>query len=387
MMASRNGSGEKVDASNWRSAPFNRWSFHNIEQIIDTQPIAGGSWTASALPPSDSAPRALLLNGLFLRTLGTDAVVARVDGRIVHEWYANGNARHSPHILMSATKAVMGLLAGILEAAGKLQTGALVSDYVPELIGTAYEGATLRHLLDMRAGVVLDDVRQRAYEDAINWDARSPSASGADLQTFFKSLKAPPAEHGGVFRYVSANTDLLGWAMERATGRKIAALLGEHLFGPMGAETAAHITLDRSGLARSSGGLCTTARDFARIGQLMVDAGQAGGRQVVPELLIGDIHGNGDADAWRNGEWGERFAAISRNIRYRSGWYVVDDDPQLLFAMGIHGQNLFIDRKRRLVVAKLSSWGKPIERLPLWFTHIAFGRLQQSVALPPPDIR
>ena len=75
---------------------------------------------------------------------------------------------------------------------------------------------------------------------------------------------------------------------------------------------------------------------------------------------------------------GQQFAAIGKKMRYRAGWYAVDDDPQVLFAMGIHGQNLFINRKRRLVVAKLSSWSKPTERLPLFFTHRAFSRLQRT---------
>jgi hypothetical protein len=64
--------------------------------------------------------------------------------------------------------------------------------------------------------------------------------------------------------------------------------------------------------------------------------------------VISDIENNGDADAWRNGEWGKSFASISTNMRYRSGWYLVDDQPRTMFAMGIHGQNLFIDGRTTL---------------------------------------
>jgi CubicO group peptidase (beta-lactamase class C family) len=68
---------------------------------------------------------------------------------------------------------------------------------------------------------------------------------------------------------------------------------------------------------------------------------------------------------------GDSFAAISRNMRYRSGWYVIDDAPQILFAMGVHGQNLFVDATNGMVIAKLSSQAQPIEPQSIWLTHKA----------------
>ena len=62
---------------------------------------------------------------------------------------------------------------------------------------------------------------------------------------------------------------------------------------------------------------------------------------------------------------------------YRSGWYVVDEEPRRLFAMGIHGQNLFIDAARNLVVAKFSSWPQASSALPFLVTHKAITRLQK----------
>ncbi len=370
--------GNQANDTNWRVAPFNRWSFHNIQKVLTTHQVASGG-RAAEFQADRKKKRGLLLNGLFLRITKTDAVVALLDGRIVYEWYAHGNMKDTPHILMSSTKAVIGLLAGVLSARGKLQLSTPVTDHVQEIAGTLYEGVTLHDLLDMRVDVSFDAGQQRSYDEAINWGDEPRSAAGADLRAFFKSLQVPAAKHGGPFCYVSANTDLAGWAIERATGQTVAELLTEYLWKPMGAESAAHLTVDRAGLARSSGGFCATARDFARLGQLIVDGGSIGGKSVVPKWVIDDIYDNGDAEAWRTGEWGQQFGAIGKKMRYRAGWYAVDDDPQVLFAMGIHGQNLFIDRKRRLVVAKLSSWSKPIERLPLFFTHRAFSRLQRSI--------
>jgi hypothetical protein len=92
---------------------------------------------------------------------------------------------------------------------------------------------------------------------------------------------------------------------------------------------------------------------------------------VVPQGWLDDIAGNGDPKAWREGQWGETFAAISRKMRYRSGWYVIDDEPQILFAMGIHGQNLFVDVDNRVMIAKVSSLNTPIDPQAVWLTHKA----------------
>jgi CubicO group peptidase (beta-lactamase class C family) len=368
----------KADLSNWRSPLHNRWAFRHVDEIIPTAPIENDPSDISELVETNERGGSLLPK-LLLSAIRTDAVVILHNGKLVFEWYARGNNAHTPHILMSATKAVMGLLAGMLHESGDLDLDADVSTYVPEIATMLYQGVTLRHLLDMRTSIILNPEQQRAYEIAANWEPADGGEQGADLSSFLQSLAAPPQAHGGPFSYISANTDLLGLAIERATGQTIAALLSARIWRPMGAEHRAYITLDRKGLARCAGGLCATARDFARFGQLIVDDGRRGTRQVIPAPVISDITDNGDADAWRTGEWGKSFAAISTNMRYRSGWYLVDDQPKTMFAMGIHGQNLFIDRANRIVVAKLSSWKQRIDYVPLWATHRGFGKLQKKL--------
>jgi CubicO group peptidase (beta-lactamase class C family) len=367
-----------ADLSNWRSPRHSRWAFRHIDQIIPTAPIENDPSDISELVEAHERGRGALLAKLLLNAMRTDAVVILRDGKLWFEWYARGNDAHRPHILMSATKAVIGLLAGMLHETADLDLDADVSTYVPEIATTLYRGATIRHLLDMRTRIVIEPEQQRAYGVATNWEPAASDEHGADLVSFLQTLTAPHQAHGGPFSYISANTDLLGWAIERATGQTIAALLTARIWQPMGAEDRACITLDRRGLARCAGGLCATARDLARLGQLIVDDGRRGTRPVIPASVINDIAKNGDADAWRNGEWGKSFASISQNMRYRSGWYLVDDQPKTMFAMGIHGQNLFIDRANRIVVAKLSSWKRHIDYVLLWATHRGFARLQRT---------
>ncbi len=375
-----------ANLSNWRTAPFNRWAFHNIRSILPVAEIenAPGRTLAFAEAPIALDSFALRLpNGSsldlagFLKATATDGIVILHDSRIVYEFYDGGTSKDTPHILMSATKSIVGLIAGILLQRGELDVEAPVSRYVPEIAATAYRGATIRNLLDMRAGVVLDEDQQRAYALATAWEPAAPGTAG--LHAFLAQLPASQADHGGSFSYVSANTDLLGWAIERATGRRFADLASALLWKPMGATEPAYITCDRDGAPRCTGGWCATVRDFARLGQLVLTNGRRGSDAIVPESWIDDIAGNGDATAWREGQWGRSFAAISTSMRYRSGWYVIDDEPQILFAMGIHGQNVFVDRANRIVIAKVSSQNSPIDNQALWLTHKAVPELRRCL--------
>jgi CubicO group peptidase (beta-lactamase class C family) len=376
-----------VTLANWRSAPFSRSAFHNVRSILPVAEIESTENGALALPETPISLEAFtlkLLNGAslnldgFLKTTATDGIVILHDGRIVFEFYDGGTSPRTPHILMSATKSIVGLVTGILHHSGDLDIDSPVSNYLPEIAQTAYRGATIRQLLDMRTGVVLDEDQQRAYATASNWDPVAPGAT-ADLHEFFRQMPAASEDHGGPFSYVSANTDLLGWVIERATGRTFADIVGTLLWKPMGAADGAYVTVDGNGAPRCTGGLCATVRDFARVGQLVLMQGRRGADQVVPKDWIDDIAGNGDARAWREGQWGEAFAAISRKMRYRSGWYVIDDEPQILFAMGIHGQNLFVDPANRMVIAKLSSQNSPIDPQSMWLTHKAVREFSRCV--------
>lgn len=367
----------EADLSNWRTAPFSRGAFRNVGRIVPTAPIR-----ASADPrplPADlqsfaefrlaAEEGAMLRLDEFLGQTATDAFVVLQGGRIVFEFYADGMDAATPHILMSASKSVTGLLAGLLSADGLIDPDAPVSDLVPEVAGSAYRGATLRHLLDMRAGVVLDERELRAYAAASNWDPVSDDERGADLHSFLSATKASARPHGGAFSYVSANTDLLGWALERAAGKSFAELVSERIWIPMGAERDASITLDRSGSPRCTGGISATARDVARLGQLLLERGSRDGKRIVPTDWIEDTVSKGDREAWATGEFAPAFGSMT--MSYRGNWYMIHDAPRTLFAMGIHGQNLFIDLENGIVIVKLSSLGLPIDIRALTLTHRA----------------
>jgi CubicO group peptidase (beta-lactamase class C family) len=143
------------------------------------------------------------------------AMVVLGDGELVYETYRNGMEPNSRHITMSATKAVIGLLTEMLAMDGAIELDVPLTKYVPEIAESPYAGATARHLLDMRVGIVFDEAQKKAYARTAGWEP--PGSEKMGMQAFFSSLRGPAREHGGPFRYHLANTDLLGWALERAT--------------------------------------------------------------------------------------------------------------------------------------------------------------------------
>ena len=350
----------QVTLANWRTAPFSRWAFRHVRELIPTAEIPNDPASVRPLP---EAP--VPVPGFREMAESCDALLALHRGKIVAERYGDGMTATTPHILMSVSKSMLGLLAGILAESGRLDTDAPVSRYVPEIGETVYRGATVRHLLDMRVGILFDEDYLAtsgpiiAYRQATGWNPADPDESPSDLRSFYARLTEADGQHGQRFHYVSTNTDLLAWVIERAAGERYVDLMGRLLWAPAGAERPAYITVDRLGAPRAAGGMCVAARDLARIGQLIVEDGSRDGRQVLPQGWIEDIERAGDPEAWDAGDFAPFFPG--RTMHYRSQCYVLRGEHPLIFGIGIHGQNLYVDRRAEVVVVRLSSRALPLD--------------------------
>ncbi|MEX2649913.1 MAG: serine hydrolase [Alphaproteobacteria bacterium] len=356
----------RVTLANWRNAPFNRWAYRNVRQIVPTVRIRRASevWQLERdIQPIErvaySAPDGAGTTwGAFLAGSYTDGCVVFQRGRIVFERYDNGMAEDDTHILFSVTKSVSATLAGVLVERGQLDPGAPVTRYVPEAKGSAFGTAKVRHVLDMTVGIkFVEDYHDTTgdfarYREATGWNPVQSAKFLNDMRSFLVTLKQE-GKHGEKYHYVSPCSDMLGWIMERASGVRFVELLERELWIPMGAEAQADLTLDPIGAPRTAGGLCTTTRDLARFGQMVLQRGVANGRQVIPGSWIDDFRANGDAKAWARGsKW-------LPGMRYRTKWYVLPGERGAFCGIGIHGQWLTIDPTSAVVIAKFSSDPEP----------------------------
>ena len=351
---------KRVTLSNWRKPPFNRWAFNHVSELVPSAFVRAARHPA----PLEAESRGLGLDEWLEKTFN-DSIVVMKDGKVVFENYADGQSPDVPHIWMSVSKSVLGLVAGVVAGRGQLDVDAPLTELIPELEGSAFAGATVRDALDMRVGIRFDEDYLATggaiieYRKSHLWDPVPVGESATDMRSFLLTLAERDGEHNGRFHYVSPNTDLLGWVLERATGTRYADLVSEVLWQPIGAERDAYITVDRLGAPRCAGGFCATPRDMARIGRLFVTGGRHGGVQVVPERWIDDIVGFDGEDAWRTGDFFDLFDGAT--MHYRSQWYVLRGERPLIFGFGVFGHHVFIDPAADLVVAKCSSQPLPLD--------------------------
>lgn len=361
-----------VSLANWRKPPFNRWAFNHVRELIPTAAIAADTHAAAPVTSLmdlsefhlDYAGQGLGLHDWLANTY-TDGFVILKDGKIVFEHYAEGQSPTLPHIWMSVSKSVLGLVAGIVAAEAGLDLQSQITDVLPELAGMAYQDATIRDALDMRVGILFDEDYLAtggpiiAYRKSHLWDPLSPGEVPSDMRSFFSSLTARDGDHGGKFHYVSPNTDVLGWVLERVSGIRFADLISQYLWQPIQAERDAYITVDRFGAPRCAGGFCAGPRDLAKLGRLFVTDGRAGDKQVVPASWIDDIRQFDGRAAWQAGDFHALFNGA--DMHYRSQWYVQHGARPLVFGVGIFGQHVFIDPAADLVIAKCSSQPLPLD--------------------------
>jgi len=383
----------RVTLANWQDPPFNRWSFKHLRELIPTQRIARGAMSRE-LPRHDAPPA---LHEVAVSRLGsgdstfgsvlddtwTDAVLVLHDGKVVLESYSADMSAPTPHLLMSVSKSIVGCVAGVLATQGHLDTDAPISHYVPEVAGSGYDGASVRDLLDMRTGVAFSEVYQdpdaevRVIERHMGWrplDDENPRGMYAYLATL-----ASEGPHGGPFVYRSADTDMLGWVCERAAGARMAELVSTLIWQPMGAEFDAEVTCDAFGAAVHDGGICATARDLARFGQMLLNHGRVGDTQVVPDEWL--------AKAWRiDSDIRSAFTASDAEPVFPGGWYrnqfwfTPGPSGDVLLCLGIHGQMVLVDRGTRTVAVKLSSWPDPQNVAHLVDTFRAFTAAGRQLA-------
>lgn len=376
-----------VTLANWQDPPFSRWGFQHVRELIPTARIARGDGPVAPFP---SSPRDL--GGVAVRSHGrtftveqaleatwTDGWLVVHDGQVVVETYRNGLAPDTTHLLMSVSKSMTSTLAGVLVGQGALDVDAPVVAYLDELRGGSFEGCTVRHLLDMRAGTHFDedyanlDADVRVCEQVWGWRPRTRAGLPPGGYAYMASLRND-RPHGGPVEYRSILTDVLGWVLERAGGASFANLFSRYVWAPMGAEHDAEVTVDLLGCALEDGGICATLRDLARFGVLHLDGGRSEGRQVVPADWVAAIL-DPDPDlagAFRESPDARSFPGFP-DARYHLHWWVLDPTAGIYSASGINGQQLLVHRPSRTVVAKLSTW--PVA----WDRRLAV--LQRDLAL------
>lgn len=349
----------------FRSFPELRWAWSNIRQLVPTVNVWRGAGPASALPREEhdiGASASVTMDGrpmTFARMLEetyADGIAVLHRGRLIYERYFGALKPHKPHIAMSVTKSFTGTLAGILVAEGKIDPQAPVTDYVPELKGSAFGDARVHEAMDMTTGLEYTEVYTDrnsgvfALRRANGMAPIEPGYEGATNIFDFLCAQKKQGEHGKAFAYKTVNSDVLAFICRRASGLTLSDLLSERIWIPMGAEEDAHYHVDRIGTESGGGGLSTTLRDLARFGETIRNHGRFNGRQIVPSQIVEDIARGGDPEKFKPAGY-----TTLPGASYRNQWWVTHNAHGAFMARGVHGQGIYIDPKAEMVIARYAS--------------------------------
>jgi CubicO group peptidase (beta-lactamase class C family) len=286
------------------------------------------------------------------------------DGRLVFEYYADGAGPDDPHLLMSVSKSLAATLVGVLAGEGVLDPADAVTYHVPALRGTAWDGCTLQHCLDMRAGTRFDE---EDYSDPLSDGVLLDEISGYRTRT---TADLPPdtyawiralhndREHGSDFKYRSILTDVLGWVATSATGERFADLFADRVWSRIGAEHDAAVIVDDAGFPVVEGGICVTPRDLARFGLLWLEDGTVAGRRVVPASWTARLR---ERDEDLVGAFAEARRDDPSILLYHDCWWVIDPEAGVWCGRGINGQRLLAHHPSRTVVAAVSTWPEKMD--------------------------
>lgn len=292
-----------------------------------------------------------------LQATDTDGCLVLHGGVIVYEEYFNGLRSDAPHMWHSVSKSLVSCVAGNLAGDGRVDLGAPIVLYVPELRKSAYGDAIVQHLLDMQVGIDYSEDYSDVDSDVNELDRiyglrppRGPSHPGSTYA--YATTKPKRGDHGRVFDYVSLNTNVLAWVLERATGEWLPDLIRDEVWGGLAGDHDAYVALDVAGSVQAESGMCSTLRDLARLGFALLHKGRLADRQVVPLAWVDEIVQGGDQEAFAAHD----EARIMPEGSYKNNFWVARSGVDVAFmGLGIYGQMVYVNPAADLVVAKFSS--------------------------------
>ncbi|KTE38222.1 MULTISPECIES: serine hydrolase domain-containing protein [unclassified Sphingopyxis] len=319
-----------------RDAAFR--TMETVPKVVVNTVKAGG--TVYPLPAGEPLDIGQDVDAYMAKQRNAGLIIVQ-DGKIRLEKYALGYAASGRWTSFSVAKSFTSTLVGAAVKDGYIKSlDDKVTTYIPTLKGSAYDDVSVKQLLTMTSGVKWNEDYTDPKSDVALFNLQKPVA-GEDITVSYMKTLPREAPAGSKWVYKTGETNLIGVLVSSATGKTLSQYLSEKIWKPFGMEQDAVWMLGATGHEIS--GCCVSAslKDYARFGQFMLNGGVAGGQKVLPDDWIAaatvkqtgiDIPGRG----------------------YAYQWWTNDDGSYA--AQGIFGQGIFIDPKRKLVIASNGNW-------------------------------
>jgi CubicO group peptidase (beta-lactamase class C family) len=305
--------------------------------------VKSSAVTPSPTPLELPTGKPLEIPGLddYMASQRTAGLVIVQDGKIRLERYGQDFSADGRWTSFSVAKSFTSTLVGAAIQDGYIKSlDDKVSQYIPDLQGSAYDDVTVAQLLTMSSGVKWDEDYENPQSDVALFNNAKPEPGMDATVSYMRKLPRAHAP-GTVWRYNTGETNLIGVLVTSATGMPLAKYLQDRIWHPAGMAGTGTWLLGKTGHEIAGCCLQAATRDFARFGLFVLANGNVNGKQIVPvDWFDQAIHKKMDIGVPGKG--------------YGFQWWTYDTGS--VAAQGIFGQGIFIDPTRRLVIASNSNW-------------------------------
>jgi CubicO group peptidase (beta-lactamase class C family) len=299
----------------------------------------------------------------YMKAQRTAGLVIVQDGKIRLETYGLGFSGDGKWTSFSVAKSFTSTMVGAAIKDGYIKSiEDKVSAYIPDLKGSAYDDVTIRQLLTMTSGVKWNEDYADPKSDVALFNQHK-AEDGMDVTVSYMRKLPREAPAGTKWVYKTGETNLIGVLVSSATKKKLSDYLSEKIWAPFGMEQDASWLLGATGHEISGCCIQASTRDYARLGIFMLGGAAVNGASILPADWVA-------AATTKQADIGVAGKG------YGFQWWTYDDGSYA--AQGIFGQGIFIDPKRRLVIASNSNWPKATDPATVGQQREAFYKAVQA---------
>ena len=348
--------------ANMLNPALNYLTFQHMDQMFATRTVAAGA----EVQPLPSMP--VSLEGEYtigdakldlegaLEATHTNALVVLKDGNLVYETYRNGSDENTRFLTFSVAKSYVSTLIGLALADGHIKSlDDKVTDYLPEMKGSGYDGPTIRDLLQMRSGVDWLEVYEFGSDTQLTTVHDNSLVGYKYRWCDYAAKESKPGANAAErpFNYATLDTSVLGCILEKAVGKTGAEYMSEKLWKPAGMANDAYWIMDGPpsvGREFFGAGLAATARDHARFGLMFLNQGKSNGNQVVSADWVKEATVPSE---------GNEPAGPEEKLGYQYQWWTFPESDAYS-ALGLFHQYIYVDPTNNLVIMKATASPDPV---------------------------
>lgn len=333
-------------------------TFRNIDRLFPTRIIKHGT-SVYPLPKSDAPLKGVEFTSAgrkydlydYMSLNRVSGLLVLKNGKIAFERYELGNTETTRWMSMSVVKSISSTLVGAAIKEGYIKSlDDPITRYLPKLAGSAYEGVTVRNVLQMASGVRWNETYTDPASDRRRMLEAQLAGKPGSILELMRSLPRA-AVPGTIWNYNTGETQVVGELIHAAVKRPVAQYLSECIWSKFGMESDATWWLDSpNGQEIGGSGLSATLRDYARFGLFFMNGGLAGGEKILPEGWVAEA--------------GSSKVIGGRRVGYGYMWWIPDAaadrvHEDAFLARGIFGQYVYLNPREKLVIAVWSARPKP----------------------------